>query len=206
MDEDKLAQTVAKSEAWLASNPLNRWTVLDYFALTHFYEPTGCLNELALAAGRHRSETAELSCDKRQHEYVVSEALEPTLYVIQKRTRLGVQGTPVRLAVFFCLHGCVYAAPSLQAVLATRLSRCTFDLRAALEALREGLAPPKEEAQDSGCGPAGGQQETASVAQECARRVEAFAVLALQAWDSGQLACVAASDTADVVTADAHVS
>ena len=58
MADDALAQTVSKSDAWLSCNPLNRWTVLDYFALTHFYEPLGCLNERAVSLGRHRSETA----------------------------------------------------------------------------------------------------------------------------------------------------
>jgi hypothetical protein len=31
--------------------------VVDYFAITPFYEKEGCLNEAALAAGRHRSDT-----------------------------------------------------------------------------------------------------------------------------------------------------
>jgi len=70
---EEVDTTCAKSELWrvarraartltlrrLQTNPLNRWTVLDYFALTHFYDASeACLNERALAAGRHRSETA----------------------------------------------------------------------------------------------------------------------------------------------------
>ena len=55
-DPERLAQTCAKSELWLATNPLNRATVLDYLAITHFYDPA-CVNEAAVAAGRHRSET-----------------------------------------------------------------------------------------------------------------------------------------------------
>ena len=83
---DAAATTCAKSELWcalrapcvffalsgcvalrLATNPLNRWSVLDYFAITHFYQPEGCLNEVALAEGKHRSETRRvvLLCLKR---------------------------------------------------------------------------------------------------------------------------------------------
>jgi hypothetical protein len=43
--------------ARLATNPLNRYTVIDYFAITHFYERDACLNEAALAQGLHRSDT-----------------------------------------------------------------------------------------------------------------------------------------------------
>ena len=45
-----------KCEAWLQHNPLNAFTVLDYFALSNFYDPVS-VNELAVAAGRHRSES-----------------------------------------------------------------------------------------------------------------------------------------------------
>jgi hypothetical protein len=78
---DAAATTCAKSELWcararaprppaaaatsractlrprLATNPLNRYTAIDYFAITHFYERDNCLNEQALAQGLHRSDT-----------------------------------------------------------------------------------------------------------------------------------------------------
>ena len=48
----------------LATNPLNRYTVIDYFAITHFYEKENCLNETALERGLHRSDT---QCVARAH-------------------------------------------------------------------------------------------------------------------------------------------
>jgi hypothetical protein len=41
----------------LSCNPLNRWSVLEYLAITHFYEPAGCVNEKAVAEGKHLSVT-----------------------------------------------------------------------------------------------------------------------------------------------------
>ena len=46
-----------RRRARLATNPLNRYTVIDYFSITPFYEREGCVNEAAVAAGRHRSDT-----------------------------------------------------------------------------------------------------------------------------------------------------
>lgn len=45
-----------RSDLWLASNPLASATVLDYFALSHFYNPN-CINELAATAGRSRADS-----------------------------------------------------------------------------------------------------------------------------------------------------
>ena len=74
---DERATTSAKSELWcvekspqaplgaadsrssrrLSCNPLNQWSVLDYLSITYFYDAAGCLNEQALAEGKHRCQT-----------------------------------------------------------------------------------------------------------------------------------------------------
>jgi len=116
---------------------------------------------------------SDLPCGETEFEYVVVEALEPTLFVLHKRCRAD---PPRRLSVFFCLHGSVYAAPTLHAVLQARLARCSFDAREALDALRERLAAP--------------EAAFASGEAEKERKVERFCGLALAAWDRGELAQV----------------
>jgi MED6 mediator sub complex component len=153
----------------LSCNPLNRWSVLEYLAITHFYEPAGCVNEKAVAEGKHLSDTGcvnkqcpllssrdcncpppssctcadschacsrHLSCGPDEHEYAVTEALDPALYVIHKRRR-AAGGAVRRLAVFYVLDGSVYQAPTLHAVVSSRVARCGHHLREALELLRE---------------------------------------------------------------------
>ena len=59
-------------------------------------------------------------------EYVLADCQEPHLFVI-RRQRRGAAGTqPVPQAVYYCLDGTVYQAPSVASVLEARLARCLF--------------------------------------------------------------------------------
>ena len=73
----------------------------------------------------------------------MAEALEPTLYVIVKRSR-PPNARLVQLAVYYVLHGCIYPAPAFHAVASTRLQRCAFQLRGSLESLQRALRPAVE--------------------------------------------------------------
>lgn len=55
-DESIFASQTVRSDLWLANNPLTANTVLDYFAISHFYDRK-CVNELAFEAGRPRTDS-----------------------------------------------------------------------------------------------------------------------------------------------------
>lgn len=45
-----------RGDLWLSQTPLNRATVLDYFALSKFYD-RDCVNELAVETGKSRADS-----------------------------------------------------------------------------------------------------------------------------------------------------
>ena len=131
---------------------------------------------------------SHLQCGPDQFEYAVSEALDPALYVILKRHR-SAAGAVRRLGVFYVLDGAVYQAPSLHAVAASRLQRCAFDMRGALDALRSRLAPAAEEpeAHDTQQQPQPQAPSVDSAAREEERRMEHFILRSLKEYDAGRL-------------------
>ena len=198
----------SRSSRRLSCNPLNQWSVLDYLSITHFYDAAGCLNEKALAEGKHRCETrcvpllcvrvppvttstdslmcpSHLVCGPGEHEYVVTEWLEPALFVVHKRHRKA-DGAVRRLAVFYVLDAVVYQAPALHALVTSRVSRCAHNLRAALEALR----PSSDVADGAGDSKAEVPVPRATgveTSREEARRMEGFCMHTLKRFDNGLL-------------------
>lgn len=126
---------------------------------------------------------SHLQCGPDQFEYAVSEALDPALYVILKRHR-SAAGAVRRLGVFYVLDGAVYQAPSLHAVAASRLQRCAFDMRGALDALRSRLAFAAEE---PAAQPQQQPQPVDLAAREEERRMEHFILRSLKEYDAGRL-------------------
>jgi len=123
----------------------------------------------------------------------VSEALEPTLFVLVKQSR-APPAAPQRLAAYFVLHGSIYPAPSLHAVASARLQRAAFQLRGSLEALRAGLRPAAEAA------PA----PPLPLRSEEDARVEGFILKVLHDFDAGKAKARAAAAAAAAARGDGH--
>ena len=128
---------------------------------------------------------SHLVCGPGEHEYVVTEWLEPALFVIHKRHRKA-DGAVRRLAVFYVLDAVVYQAPALHALVTSRVSRCAHNLRAALEALR----PSSDVTDADGDGKAEAPVPRATgveTRREEAKRMEGFCMHTLSRFDTGVL-------------------
>ena len=143
---DELSKTTWRDDQWLTFYPLNVFTAVDYFALSPFYDRS-CNNELAKSMGAD----VKLACATRlvtphayacTHgqprdrppstvaglprtlppgvEYELQDAQEPHLFVIRKQQRWGPKSTSP-LHFYYILDGNVYQAPSLHAILSSRL-------------------------------------------------------------------------------------
>ncbi|CAI5478566.1 unnamed protein product [Closterium sp. Yama58-4] len=125
--------------------------VFDYFANSPFYDRT-CNNEQLRMQGIHPLDTARLR-EMVGWEYSLHMAQEPHLFVLRKQKRDGPdRTTPV--AAYYILDGSIYQAPSLHAVIGSRICRALHHLRAAFSMTRAALdnpeaARPKEERTES---------------------------------------------------------
>ncbi|CAI7809782.1 unnamed protein product [Closterium sp. NIES-54] len=110
--------------------------VFDYFANSPFYDRT-CNNEQLRMQGIHPLDTAHLR-EMVGWEYSLHMAQEPHLFVLRKQKRDGPdRTTPV--AAYYILDGSIYQAPSLHAVIGSRISPFTTTKRFAFTRLSRGL-------------------------------------------------------------------
>ena len=159
-----------EDKGWLQHFPLNRDTVLDYFALSQFYDRT-CNNEqLKMQRGAGAAAIAQLLEQMSGVEYVLHEAqeLQPTsessahsLYVIRKQRREGEVITVLRM--YYVLDGTVYEAPTLEAVLRTRLLKLGWLLDGAFSAIKDAFTGGAAAAEGSGSAEAAGSEAGGSV-------------------------------------------
>eukprot|EP01113_Clastostelium_recurvatum_P047757 TRINITY_DN8574_c0_g1_i2.p1 TRINITY_DN8574_c0_g1~~TRINITY_DN8574_c0_g1_i2.p1 ORF type:complete len:261 (+),score=52.02 TRINITY_DN8574_c0_g1_i2:50-832(+) len=126
--ETELTGICFKDPMWLAQVGLNAHTVLDYFALSQFYDNT-CNNELL----KMQIKVTGLPFDFNRLaemvglEYVVCHVQEPVLYVIRKQWRESPTLVTAR-ASYYVLEGSIYQAPSLHAVLSARLVQSAYNI------------------------------------------------------------------------------
>jgi len=147
-----LEETCWRDEAWLRAFPLTALTVMDYFALSPFYQGVGC-------------------------EHCLSEAQEPHLFVVERRAaQRGEGGRGAVQAVFYVMDSVVFQAPTVQAVLEGRLARCVHHLRGGFGALRE-LGTREGE---GGQRPAAGAVGTAAPDLEWERKMDRMVGAVLQ--------------------------
>ena len=136
-----------RDQLWLNSYPLDRNLVFDYFALSPFYDIT-CNNESLRSRQIHPLDMSHLTydpspaphlppirwdfrfdvrfvwCGGRRKmtgmEYVLSEVMEPHLFVIRKQKRESPEKSSAMLA-YYILDGSIYQAPQLCNVFASRI-------------------------------------------------------------------------------------
>ncbi|XXG57207.1 hypothetical protein AAC387_Pa03g4425 [Persea americana] len=112
-------------QLWLKTYPLDRNLVFDYFALSPFYDWT-CNNEQLRMRSIHPLDLSQLS-KMTGNEYVLSEVMEPHLFVIRKQKRDSPEKvTP--MFTYYILDGSIYQAPQLCNVFASRIARALYHI------------------------------------------------------------------------------
>ncbi|GAB4839660.1 hypothetical protein Ancab_029186 [Ancistrocladus abbreviatus] len=112
-----------RDQLWLARFPLDSNNVFDYFALSPFYDRT-CNNEQLRMNGSHPLDLSLLS-KMTGIEYMLSEVMEPHLFVIRKQKRDSPEKVTPMLT-YYVLDGLIYQAPQLCNVFAARIGRALF--------------------------------------------------------------------------------
>ncbi|PON54509.1 Mediator complex [Parasponia andersonii] len=112
-----------RDQLWLNSYPLDRNLVFDYFALSPFYDWT-CNNEHLRMRSIHPLDLSQLS-KMTGIEYMLSEVMEPHLFVIRKQKRDGPEKVTPMLT-YYVLDGSIYQAPQLCNVFAARVGRALY--------------------------------------------------------------------------------
>jgi mediator of RNA polymerase II transcription subunit 6 len=109
-----------RDQLWLNTYPLDRNLVFDYFALSPFYDIT-CNNESLRSRQIHPLDMSQLM-KMPGMEYVLSEVMEPHLFVMRKQRRFTAEKVDPLLA-YYILDGSIYQAPQLGSVFASRIVR-----------------------------------------------------------------------------------
>ncbi|GAB2225660.1 hypothetical protein Droror1_Dr00006462 [Drosera rotundifolia] len=113
-----------RDQLWLNTYPLDRNLVFDYFALSPFYDPT-CNNEQLRMNNIHPLDEGHLS-KMMGTEYILSEVMEPNLFVIRKQKRDPEKTIPAAMLTYYVLDGSIYQAPQLSNVFASRIGRSLY--------------------------------------------------------------------------------
>ncbi|KAH6773455.1 RNA polymerase transcriptional regulation mediator-like protein [Perilla frutescens var. hirtella] len=114
-----------RDQLWLNTYPLDRNLVFDYFALSPFYDYS-CINEQLRLRAIHPLDISHLS-KMTGIEFMLSEVLEPHLFVFRKQKRDGPEKVTPMLT-YYILDGSIYQAPQLCNVFASRVGRALYHI------------------------------------------------------------------------------
>ncbi|CAL5195565.1 unnamed protein product [Lathyrus oleraceus] len=117
-----------RDQLWLNTYPLDRNLVFDYFALSPFYDWT-CNNEQIRMRSLHPLDPSQLT-KMTGIEYVLSEVMEPHLFIIRKQKRDSPDKVTPMLA-YYILDGSIYQSPQLSNVFAARVGRALYYIQKA---------------------------------------------------------------------------
>ncbi|KAF3780393.1 Mediator of RNA polymerase II transcription subunit 6 [Nymphaea thermarum] len=145
-----------RDQLWLNTFPLDRNLVFDYFALSPFYD-WSCNNEQLRMRSIHPLDPSQLTLvpltpplhtlppiplppflyflltvlrNMTGTEYVLSEVLEPHLFVIRKQKRDSPEKVTPMLS-YYILDGSIYQAPQLCNVFSSRIARALYHIQKA---------------------------------------------------------------------------
>lgn len=134
--EEDLRHVSFRDVAWLQNFALTEATVLDYFALSQFYERT-CNNEVLRMQARYTDDhPSGEDLIQQLHrmtgiEYGLLASKPPSLFIVGKWQRHSPQRASL-LACYYIMEGAIYMAPSVRDVLEGRLVSAAHHLREAL--------------------------------------------------------------------------
>ncbi|OAY36561.1 mediator of RNA polymerase II transcription subunit 6 [Manihot esculenta] len=112
-----------RDQLWLNTYPLDRNLIFDYFALSPFYDWT-CNNEQLRLQSIHPLDLSQLT-KMTGTEYMLSEVMEPNLFVFRKQKRDSPEKVTPMLT-YYILDGSIYQAPQLCNVFAARIGRALY--------------------------------------------------------------------------------
>ncbi|ODV89666.1 hypothetical protein CANCADRAFT_14293, partial [Tortispora caseinolytica NRRL Y-17796] len=118
-----------RSPEWVRMNGLTTENVLDYFALSPFYDRTA--NNQVLKMQQVTGSLIEQLRRMRGIEFVVAVAKEPELWVIRKQNRIGPDET-IPLSTYFVANEIIYMAPSVYSVVSSHVLNLTKSLKDSL--------------------------------------------------------------------------
>eukprot|EP00514_Thraustochytrium_sp_LLF1b_P000328 CAMPEP_0184513912 /NCGR_PEP_ID=MMETSP0198_2-20121128/3680_1 /TAXON_ID=1112570 /ORGANISM="Thraustochytrium sp., Strain LLF1b" /LENGTH=233 /DNA_ID=CAMNT_0026904061 /DNA_START=347 /DNA_END=1048 /DNA_ORIENTATION=+ len=132
--EDQLSEVAFNDENFVRAYGLHANNVLDYFALSPFYDST-CNNELV----RMQKLGLEVLQNMKGVEYrLLHTGYEPVLFVVVKQDRSSP--TIVRKQeLFYILDKTIYSAPTLQRLIVSRLYKCATHVQNAFEKLNSAM-------------------------------------------------------------------
>lgn len=120
----------AYDQNFLAAHPLTAANIIEYFSIFQFYD-RGCVNEIL----RMQSQFADIDINHRLTTtpgfYYILEHEAPGLFVIAKKEFDGSRTAILRL--YYCIHGCIYSAPSARAISESRMTDALWHLSDALD-------------------------------------------------------------------------
>ncbi|KAJ1557298.1 hypothetical protein HK096_008052 [Nowakowskiella sp. JEL0078] len=147
-ETDDLTQVSFKDTTFLQHFPLDEHNIIDYFALSQFYDRS-CINEqvrmqerfLSFSQNDSSASALPLKMDARAIsgvEYTV--ALEyllykPALFVIYKFYRHTLDRKEL-LAAYYIIEGTIYQAPNLSSLLSNRILTSLHHLQQGFQAIR----------------------------------------------------------------------
>lgn len=117
-----------RDQLWLNTYPLDRNLVFDYFALSPFYDRT-CNNEQLRINSIHPLDISHLS-KMTGIEYMLTEVVEPNLFVIRKQKRDSPEKV-MPMLTYYVLDGSIYQAPQLCSVFSARIGRALYYIQKA---------------------------------------------------------------------------
>lgn len=172
-EEEDLTGVMWQDRTWLNIFPLNESTALDYFSMSQFYDRT-CNNELV----KMQNLDPVLLQTMPGLEYKLTNVPAPNLFIITKSRRTITPPSLEPLATYYIHEGNVYQAPTIHAVLSTRIMQSLHHLRAAFDTMQSSAVlsghgryvwdPPPHAADDLG--------DRAVEARELQSRMERSAV------------------------------
>lgn len=128
-----LSHVCFRDVAWLQNIPLDDTSVMDYFAMSQFYDRT-CNNEVLKMQARFTDNAALLSQLHKMTgvEYAVLSSQPPKLFIIAKQQRHSPEKTSI-LSLHYVLDGSIYMAPSVHGVIGSRVTLSLYYLNEALK-------------------------------------------------------------------------
>lgn len=128
---EDLTQVMWHDKNWLSFFPLNKQNVLEYFSHSQFYDERSNNQQIKL-----QRLDAKLLETMPGIEYQVTSHPSPSLFIITKFLRAIKPPSLEPLAMYYVLEGDVYQAPSIHAILSSRILQSLHHLRKSFEVMQ----------------------------------------------------------------------
>lgn len=133
-ENEDLTGVMWNDRVWTSHFPLNEQTAMDYFSLSQFYDPH-CNNELIKM---QRLDPALLQT-MDGIEYKLQPCPAPNLFIITKSRRTVDPPKLEPLATYYIHEANIYQAPSIHAILSSRVLQSLHHLRNSFDTMQSAV-------------------------------------------------------------------